>query len=136
MRFAVRLRALDNDIHELCMRRVAFHSISALISPQTTSQRQFSGHLAVNKLELIDFNSGQHPSATHSPGSKLNKLPTGGVLRSAFAVSLLTLGGTSEVKENMSKIGPARAVFTKRKKGAMYKTIREQKVSESENMHP
>lgn len=99
------------------MWRVAFHSISALISPQTTSQRQFSGHLAVNKLELIDFNSGQHPSATHSPGSRLNKLPTGGVLRSAFAVSPLTLGGTREVKENVSEIGPA--VFTKTKKGAI-----------------
>ena len=58
--------------------------------------------MAVNKLELIDFNSGQHPSATHSPGSKLNKLPTGTVLRSACAL-LLTFRGTSEVKKNRSE---------------------------------
>lgn len=80
---SVSLHALDNDNHELCMWCDAFHSISALIFPQTTLQRRVSGHLAVNKLELIDFNSGQHPSAKHSPGSKLNKLPSGPVLRSA-----------------------------------------------------
>lgn len=82
---SVCLCALDNDIHELCMQCDAFHSISALIFPQTL-QRRVSGHLAVNKLELIDFNSGQHPSTTHSPGSKLNKLPTGAVLRSALVL--------------------------------------------------
>lgn len=81
---SVRLHELDNDIHELCMQRDAFHSISALIFPQTTLQGWVSGHLAVNKLELIDFNSGQHPSAKHSPGSELNKLPGGrAALRSA-----------------------------------------------------
>ena len=84
VRSSVRLHALDNDIYELCMRCDAFHSISALIFPQTTLQRRVSGHLAVNKLELIDFNSGQHPSAKHSPGSELNKLPPGTVLRSAL----------------------------------------------------
>lgn len=83
VRWSVRLHALDNDIYELCMWCDAFHSISALIFPQTTLQRRVSGHLAVNKLELIDFNSGQHPSAKHSPGSQLNKLPQGPVLRSA-----------------------------------------------------
>ena len=84
VRSSVRLHALDNDIYELCMWCDAFHSISALIFPQTTLQRRVSGHLAVNKLELIDFNSGQHPSAKHSPGSELNKLPPGTVLRSAL----------------------------------------------------
>lgn len=79
-----RLYALDNDIYELCMWCHAFHSISALIFPQTTLQRQVSGHLVVNKLKLIDFNSGQHPSAKLSPGSELNKLPPGTVLRSAL----------------------------------------------------
>lgn len=78
-----RLHALDNDIHELCMWCDAFHSISALISPQTTLQRRVSGHLAVNKVELIDLNSGQHPSAKHTPGSELNTVPPGTVLRSA-----------------------------------------------------
>lgn len=62
-----------------------FIQFSALIFPQTTLQRRVSGHLAVNKLKLIDFNSGQHPSAKHSPGSELNKLPPGTVLRSALA---------------------------------------------------
>lgn len=84
VRSSVCLHALDNDIYELCMWCDAFHSISALIFPQTTLQSRVSGHLAVNKLELIDFNSGQHPSAKHSPGSELNKLPPGTVLRSAL----------------------------------------------------
>ncbi len=84
VRSSVCLHALDNDIYELCMWCDAFHSISALIFPQTTLQRRVSGHLAVNKLELIDFNSGQHPSAKHSPGSELNKLAPGTVLRSAL----------------------------------------------------
>ena len=68
-----------NDSHELCIQRDAFHSISALISPQTTLQRRVSGHLAVNKLKLIDFNSGLHPSVKHTPGSGLNKPPLGAV---------------------------------------------------------
>lgn len=50
---------------------------------QTTLQSRVSGHLAVNKLQLIDFNSGQHPSEKHSRGSELNKLPPGTVLQSA-----------------------------------------------------
>lgn len=91
----MRLHALDNDIYELCMWCDAFLSISALISPQTTLQRRDSGHLAVNKLELIDFNSGQHPSAKYSPGSKLNKLPSGTVLRLALGYRI-----ECEFKEN------------------------------------
>lgn len=54
--------------------------------PTTTLQRRVSGHLAVNKLELIDFNSGQHPSAKHSPGIELNKLPPGTDFRSAVVI--------------------------------------------------
>lgn len=67
--------------------------------------------MAVNKLELIDFNSGQHPSAKHSPGSALNKLPPGPALRSA-----LVYKGTSEVKENRSEISTLRAMFHSSKK--------------------
>lgn len=63
---------------------VLFIQFLTLILPQTTLQRQVSGHLVVNKLELIDFNSGQHPSAKLSPGSELNKLPLGTVLRFAL----------------------------------------------------
>lgn len=61
-----------------------FIQFQLLFPPQTTLQRRVSGHLAVNKLQLIDFNSGQHPSGKHSPGSELNKLPLGTVLRSAL----------------------------------------------------
>lgn len=59
------------------------------LPPQTTLRRQVSGHLAVNKVELIDFNSGQHPSAKHSPGSELNKLPPGTDFRSAVMIYVL-----------------------------------------------
>lgn len=96
----------------------AFHSISALIPPppQTTLRRQVSGHLAVNKVELIDFNSGQHPSAKHSPGSELNKLPPGTDFRSAVVIYVLWCvfffffgrgvggGGICQVKKNRSGI--------------------------------
>lgn len=50
-----------------------FIQFQLLFSPQTTLQRRVSGHLAVNKLELIDFDSGQHQSAKQTPGSELNK---------------------------------------------------------------
>lgn len=65
---------------------VLFIQFQLLFPPQTTLQRRVSGHLAVNKLELIDFNSGQHPSAKHSPGSVLNKLPPGTDFRSAVVI--------------------------------------------------
>lgn len=106
---SVRLCVLDNDIHELFMSCDAFHSISALIFPQTTLQRRVSGHLAVNKLELIDFDSGQHPSAKQTPGSKLNKTASKHCSQVSSCARLLTVEGTGEVKENGSVISILRA---------------------------
>lgn len=59
-----------------------FIQFQLLFSPQTTLQRRVSGHLAVNKLELIDFDSGQHPSASRHQGASLTKPPPSAVLRS------------------------------------------------------